>query len=116
MIMSPTNAQLTQKVEELEAWKAQIVTDLREEANQRGWCSEFQQFMKDHDVPSDPVPHEAEIEGYVTFKIRVDAVDDDDAEEVLQDSDKDQAIRDAAIEWIRAHGLDSWDVNSVEPV
>jgi len=114
--MPMTNAQLVAKVEELEAWKEKIIVDLREEADERGWCEEFDRFMKDHGVVSPPHPHEAEVEATLTFMIKVDASDSDSAEEILNGADMDQALRLAAVEHIRDEGLDSFEVTEVNKV
>ena len=116
MIMTMTNAQLAAKVQELEAWKESIIADLREEANDRGWCEEFDRFMKDHGVVFPPQPHEAEVAATVNFTIKVDASDSDTAEEILNGAEMEQAVRDAAIEQIRGHGFDDLEVTEVSKV
>jgi len=114
--MTMTNAQLAAKVEELEAWKATIIADLRTEADDRGWCEDFDRFMKNHGVVSPPQPHEAEVEATLTFKINVDARDADTAEEILNGSEMDAALRNAAVQQIRDHGFESFEVTGVNKV
>jgi hypothetical protein len=111
-----TNAELMIKLQELEQWKDKIVKDLRREAEDRGWCEEFNAFMKDHGVASEPVPYRADIEASINFTINLDASDADDAEEMLNRSDMDQALKAMAVLHIQEQGLDSFDVVEVNRV
>jgi len=116
MIMAMTNAQLAAKVQELEDWKEKMVTDLRREADERGWCDEFNDFMKDHGVTLPAVPYNVEIVATVDFSLTLDAEGDEDAEERAGETGNEQALRDAAIAQIRAHGFDTFEVTEANKV
>jgi hypothetical protein len=100
-----------------EEWKASLVSDAHEKANEHGYCSDFDDFMESHGLPRRVYDYDVEVQVQVinthTVTIRVTAEDHDHARETVDQDQVESAYRQKTGNYDEIH---DWDVTDTEKV
>lgn len=76
-------------VRDHEAWKASLIEDMHEEANNHDLCSQFDDFCRRHDLPAREHDYALEVEVTVTVRTTRTGTSADD---VIEDLDRDDVL------------------------
>lgn len=81
------------------AWLERLVSDAHEEANDRDWCSDFDDFMERAGLPRRERDYEVRVEVTATVYMTRTATSEEDAHEGIDRSDVWDALDADAIDW-----------------
>lgn len=86
----------------MEEWKHRVTERAHEEADRQGWCSEFDDFLEDIDLPRRSSDYDVFVDVTVRVCVTVNASTDDEAREAVDSDEVRRAVMENyenAAEW-----------------